>query len=114
VNKELHIGLYRANLIVIARVKEDIAKLEKMMVAVGAPPAPEMLAESKLNLKTPSKATTWFVIFAIMVFIGLLGVVFFFTWQSQVKDSSGSPEDQDGTTSSKTDENSGQPPSDAT
>ena len=114
VNKELHIGLYRANLIVVARVKEDIAKLEKMMVAVGAPPAPEMLAESKLNLKTPSRATTWFVIFAIMVFIGLLGFVFFITWQSQVKDSSGPPEDQDGSTSSKTDENSGQPPSDAT
>ncbi|MFH1800513.1 MAG: hypothetical protein ABH891_06685 [Candidatus Omnitrophota bacterium] len=114
VNKELHIGLYRANLIVVAKVKEDIAKLEKMMVAVGAPPAPEMLAESKLNLKTPSRATTWFVIFAIMIFIGLLGFVFFITWQAQVKGSSGPPEDQDGTTSSKTDENSGQPPPDAT
>jgi hypothetical protein len=114
VNKELHIGLYRANLVVIAKVKEDIAKLEKTLVAVGAAPAPEMLAESKLNLKTPSRATTWFIIFAIMVFIGLLGVVFFFTWQSQVKDSSDFPEDKNETTSSKTDENSGQPPSDAT
>jgi hypothetical protein len=114
VNKELHIGLYRANLVVIAKIQEDIARLEKMLVAVGAPPAPEMLAESRLNLKTPSKATTWFIIFAIMVFIGLLGVVFFFTWQTQVKDSSGSSGDKDGTTSSQNDENSEQPPSDAT
>jgi hypothetical protein len=84
-NKELHIGLYRSNLLVIERIKEDLARLEKLLVAVGAPPAPEILAESKLNLKTPSKATTWFIILAILVFIGLLGAVFFFTWHAQGK-----------------------------
>ncbi|MBI1977440.1 MAG: hypothetical protein HYS55_01655, partial [Candidatus Omnitrophica bacterium] len=84
-NKELHIGLYRSNTQVIERIKEDIARLEKLLVAVGAPPAPELLAESKLNLKTPSRATTWFIIFAILIFIGLLGAVFFFTWQAQLK-----------------------------
>jgi hypothetical protein len=85
VNKELHIGLYRTNLKTIDRIKEDIAKLEKLLVAVGAPPAPDILAESKLNLKSPSRATTWFIIFAILIFIGLLGAVFFFTWQAQVR-----------------------------
>ncbi|MFH0985437.1 MAG: hypothetical protein V1882_07850 [Candidatus Omnitrophota bacterium] len=113
VNKELHIGLYRANLIVIDNVKADIAKLEKMLVAVGAPPAPELLAESKLNLKTPSRATTWFIIFAILVFIGLLGVVFFFTWQSQVKETHEFPEDKDGTKPSGSDGDSGQKPPNA-
>jgi len=93
-NKELHIGLYRSNLIVIEKIKEDLARLEKMLVAVGAPPAPEMLAESKLNLKTPSKATTWFIILAILIFIGLLGAAFFFTWQAQVRSSHGFPEDK--------------------
>jgi len=110
VNKELHIGLYRANLVVVDKIKEDIERLEKMLVAVGAPPAPEMLAESKLNLKTPSRATTWFIIFAIMVFIGLLGIVFFFTWQSQVKESQDISEDKDETTPPKSDEDSGQSP----
>ena len=42
-------------------------------------------AESNLNLKTPSRATTWFIIFAILIFIGVLGAVFFFTWQAQVR-----------------------------
>ncbi|MBI4430394.1 MAG: hypothetical protein HY587_01610, partial [Candidatus Omnitrophica bacterium] len=85
INKELHIGMYRSNMKIVERIKEDIGRLEKILVAVGAPPAPDILAESKLNLKTPSKATTWFIILAILVFIGLLGAVFFFTWQSQVK-----------------------------
>jgi hypothetical protein len=114
-NKELHIGLYRTNLVVVEKIKEDLARLEKMLVAVGAPPAPELLAESKLNLKTPSKATTWFIIFAILVFIGLLGAVFFFTWQSQGKASHDFPEDhKDETTSSESDKNSGKSPPDAT
>jgi len=85
VNKELHIGIYRSNQKVIEGIKEDIARLEKLLVAVGSAPAPDLLAETKLNLKTPSRATTWFIIFAILIFIGLLGAVFFFTWQAQVK-----------------------------
>ncbi|MBI4357688.1 MAG: hypothetical protein HY584_00155, partial [Candidatus Omnitrophica bacterium] len=88
VSKELHIGLYRSHLKIVDQIKEDIARLEKLLVAVGAPPAPEVLAESNLNLKTPSRATTWFIIFAILIFIGLLGAVFFFTWQAQVRLSS--------------------------
>ena len=89
VSKELHIGLYRSNSKVMEQIEADIARLEKLLVAVGAAPAPEILAESKLNLKTPSRATTWFIIFAILIFIGLLGAVFFFTWQAQVRMASG-------------------------
>jgi|GEM_PF-6435199 len=88
VNKELHIGIHRSNVKILEQIKEDIARIEKLLVAVGAPPAPEMLAESKLNLKEPSRATTWFIIFAILIFIGVLGSVFFFTWQAQVRLSS--------------------------
>ena len=47
--------------------------------------ASDMLSESRLNLRDPSKTTTWFIIFAILIFIGVLATVFFFTWQSQVK-----------------------------
>ncbi|MFA7001656.1 MAG: hypothetical protein WC352_05885 [Candidatus Omnitrophota bacterium] len=108
-NKELHIGLYRSNLKVIEEIKKDIAKLEKLLVSVGAPPAPEILAETKLNLKTPSRATTWFLIFAILVFIGLLGAVFFFTWQAQVRISKEFPESKGNPTSSP-DEHGGNPP----
>ena len=70
-------------------IEKDIAKLEKLLVAVGAPPAPDILAESELNLKTPSRATTWIIIFAILIFIGVLGAVFFFTWQTQIHLASG-------------------------
>jgi len=81
--REQHIGIYRENLQALARVKEDIARMEKILVTAGGPQAPEMLASAKIKADAPSKTMTWIVIFVIIIFIGLLGGVMFFTWQRQ-------------------------------
>lgn len=74
------IGAYRINLQVIEQIKEDIARMEKILTFQGGPPVPEMLQESKIKSDAPSTKTTWLIILSIMVFIGLLGTQFFFTW----------------------------------
>jgi hypothetical protein len=57
--------------------------MEKILVTAGGPAAPEMLAKTKIKADSPSKTMTWIVIFIIIVFIGLLTTVLFFTWQHQ-------------------------------
>ncbi len=84
-SRELHIGLYRENLIVIANIEEDISKMEKLLVKAGGPNAPEMLEDKKVISDSPSKNMAWIVIFSIIIFSVLLSGVLFFAWHSQVK-----------------------------
>ncbi|HCI44446.1 MAG TPA: hypothetical protein DE315_02785, partial [Candidatus Omnitrophica bacterium] len=84
-SREQHIGLYRENVKTIEAIKEDIAKMEKILVTAGGPPAPEMLAKSRIKANEPTKTMTWIVIFLIVIFVGLLAGVLFFTWYSQTK-----------------------------
>ncbi len=74
------IGAYRVNMQTLDQVKEDIAKMEKLLTFQGGPPVPEMLQESKVKSDAPSTKTTWLIIFSIIVFIALLGTQFFVTW----------------------------------
>ena len=83
ISRERHIGLYRTNIKVMGRIKEDVDKLEKLLIYIGGPPSPEMLEDSELKSDAPDDRTTWVIIFIIMGFMGLLGVVFFFTWHQQ-------------------------------
>ena len=83
VSRRSHIGIYRSNLKIIDQVKEDINRLEKQLEIVIASPKPEVLEKSQLKTDSPVKNTTWMIIFIIMLFIGMLGGVFFFTWQTQ-------------------------------
>ncbi|OGX37289.1 MAG: hypothetical protein A3C36_01855 [Omnitrophica WOR_2 bacterium RIFCSPHIGHO2_02_FULL_52_10] len=83
VSRRSHIGIYRSNLKIIDQVKEDISRLEKQLEIVIASPKPEVLEQSQLKTDSPAKNTTWMIIFIIMLFIGMLGGVFFFTWQTQ-------------------------------
>ncbi|HAJ57346.1 MAG TPA: hypothetical protein DCL35_06215, partial [Candidatus Omnitrophica bacterium] len=85
VSREQHIGIYRSNLDTIAKIKEDIARMEKLLTSVGGRPEPSMLKKVRIKGESPTYKTTWVVIFIIMIFIGLLGAVFFFTWNSQVR-----------------------------
>ncbi len=84
-SRKTRIGAYRLHLQKIAQVKEDLAKMEKLLTFTGGPPVPEMLEESKLKSDAPSTKTTWIVIFMIMIFLGLLGGLFFFTWHSRIR-----------------------------
>jgi hypothetical protein len=83
VSRSQHIGIYRQNLISMDTVKDDIARMEKILVTAGGPPAPEMLAKTKIKADEPTKTMTWIVIFIIIIFIALMAGVLFFTWQRQ-------------------------------
>jgi flagellar basal body-associated protein FliL len=78
-----HIGVYRDNLKVVAQVKEDIEKLEKRLTLSSAMPVPEVLEKAKVKTKAPTMSTTWMIIFIIIIFMGMLAGVFFFTWHTQ-------------------------------
>jgi hypothetical protein len=85
ISRERHIGVYRGNLLTLAQVKEDIGRMEKILVTAGGPPAPEMLAKTRIKADEPSKTMTWILIFVIIIFTGLLTAVLFFTWLRQAR-----------------------------
>ncbi|MEI6631875.1 MAG: hypothetical protein WCL25_04605, partial [bacterium] len=83
ISRAQHIGIYRQNLLVLDKVKEDIARMEKILATAGGPIAPEMLSKTKIKAESPTKTITWIVVFIIIIFIGLLAGVLFFTWHRQ-------------------------------
>ncbi len=83
VSRRRHIGIYRDNLGIISQVKENISMLEKKLMLPKARPIPEILETPEVKTDAPSKTTTWMIIFIIMLFVGMLAGVFFFTWQTQ-------------------------------
>ena len=86
VSSKAHIGIYRNNLKILDQVKQDLEYLEKRIPPPASnPPVPEELEESKLKSDSPDKTTTWAIILFIIVFLGLLGGVFFFTWHARSK-----------------------------
>ncbi|MBI3324567.1 MAG: hypothetical protein HYZ92_04735 [Candidatus Omnitrophica bacterium] len=84
-SRKSRIGAYRINLQTIEKVKEDLARMEKLLAFTGGPPVPAMLEESPLKSDAPSTTTTWLVIFLIVIFIGLLGGQFFLTWHRRAQ-----------------------------
>ncbi|MBI3322569.1 MAG: hypothetical protein HYZ94_02695 [Candidatus Omnitrophica bacterium] len=85
VSRKSRIGNYRRNLSTLDQVKEELARMEKLLAFTGGPPVPEMLEESPLKSDAPSNTTTWLVIFLILSFLGLLAGQFFFTWHRRVQ-----------------------------
>lgn len=85
IGQKVRIGQYRYNQQVIAQIKEDLAKMEKLLTFQGSVPVPEILENSKLKSDAPSTKTTWLIILSIMVFMGLLGSQFYITWQKRVR-----------------------------
>lgn len=84
-SREQHIGLYRQNIQIVDKIKEDITRLEKMLATAGGPLAPEMLSKSKIKSEEPTKTMTWIVIFSLIIFTSLLAGVMFFTWNRQAR-----------------------------
>ena len=78
-----HIAYYRDNLQRMASIDKDIAELEKILVTAGGTVSLEAVESADINVKGPNTKTTWILIFVILIFIGILGGVFYFTWQSQ-------------------------------
>lgn len=78
-----HIAYYRDNLQLAQAIDKDVAELEKILVTAGGTQSLEAVENADLNVKGPDTKTTWIIIFVILVFIGILGAVFYFTWQGQ-------------------------------
>ncbi|MFA6636163.1 MAG: hypothetical protein WCV56_03485 [Candidatus Omnitrophota bacterium] len=98
------ISLYRENLGVLNETKELVARLEKMVTQSGASPGvtvakaeriegggPEVkrprgyeglsaIAKTIFRGKAPTPATTWKIIISIIVFLGIVGGLFFALW----------------------------------
>lgn len=68
-NPERHISDYRENLKVLEVVKADLVLARNLLSQVKPLPY----------------ATVWKVIVAIVIFLGVLGISFYFIWQRQVK-----------------------------
>ncbi len=85
VSRRSHIGIYRNNLKIVDQIKEDIDRLEKQLVVASSLPKPDVLEESDLKTESPTESTSWMIIFIIMLFIGMLAGVFFFTWHAQAR-----------------------------
>lgn len=85
VSRQQHIAYYREHVATMEGVRNDIDKLEKILVTAGGPPNPELIEESDINLKSPSSKTTWILIFIVLIFIGILSGTFYFTWHRQAR-----------------------------
>lgn len=85
IGQKKRIGAYRYHMQLIDQVKEDLAKMEKLLTFQGGPPVPEMLQESKVKSDAPSTKTTWLIIFCIVIFMVFLGAQFYFTWHRRAE-----------------------------
>jgi hypothetical protein len=85
VGRKQHIGIYRNNLLVLDEVKENIERLERQLTLASALPIPEVLEQKEVKTDAPTKSTTWMIIFIIILFMGMLAGVFFFTWHTQAR-----------------------------
>jgi hypothetical protein len=83
VTSNQHIAFYRDNLLIHEQLEKDMAQLEKMLVTAGGTVSLDAVENADLNVKGPDVKTTWIIIFVVLVFIGILGAVFYFTWQGQ-------------------------------
>ena len=78
-----HISYYRDNLLLRESLDKDMAELEKLLVLSGGTVSLDAVEKADLNVHGPDAKTTWIIVFVILIFIGILGAVFYFTWQGQ-------------------------------
>ena len=83
VSTNQHIAYYRDNLLLKESLDKDMEELEKLLVLSGGTVSLDAVEKADLNVKGPDSKTTWIIVFVILIFIGILGAVFYFTWQGQ-------------------------------
>lgn len=80
-----HISFYRDNVNLMASLEKDMDELEKLLVTAGGTVSMEAVESAELDVKGPDSRTTWIIIFMVLIFIGILGAVFYFTWHGQTE-----------------------------
>ena len=83
VTSNQHIAFFRDNQVLVEQLDKDMDELEKLLVTAGGSVSLEAVENADVNVKGPDQKTTWIIIFVILIFIGILGAVFYFTWQGQ-------------------------------
>ncbi|MFH1459976.1 MAG: hypothetical protein ABIG64_06340, partial [Candidatus Omnitrophota bacterium] len=68
-----HIGAYRVNIKTVESLKTELTDMEKLII------------EKPDEIGALTRAMTWKIILTIILFIGLLAGVFFFTWHRKAK-----------------------------
>ena len=71
-----HIAVYRENVETLKFIKTDLSTLEKLVIRSGITPG----AKGQLSVKS-----TWGIILAIVLFLGILSLFFFIVWHRQAK-----------------------------
>ena len=88
ISREEHIGAYRVNQLVMGQIDKDIEILEKMLQHTGAPASIELLKDTIFEAKDDiDRITAWKVIFAILGFLGFVGIGFYLRWFLMLKSS---------------------------
>jgi len=94
---DVYIGNYRVNVKRMEDVKKDIARLERLIVQTGGSPGLTMAARDvKIKeggvipaagekARTLITVNTWRIIWTIIIFAGVISLVFFMIWWMQIK-----------------------------
>jgi hypothetical protein len=109
VSADEHIAYYRKNKLLLDDAKQSAGQLEKLVSQSGASAGVtireaevqkgggpkekrargyegiDYIVKSIFRGKAPTAATTWKIIFGILIFVGMLSALFFWLWYSQVK-----------------------------
>jgi len=78
-----HIAFFRDHVAMMEQLQKDMEELEKLLVTAGGTMSLDAVENADLNVKGPDVKTTWIIIFVVLIFIAILGAVFYFTWQGQ-------------------------------
>ncbi len=84
-SRSQHIGVFRTNTKVFTHLKDKIFEMERILQNIRGPLTPEQLAKTKFKTESPTKTATWIAIFVIIIFLGLVSTIVFFTWDRQGK-----------------------------
>jgi len=82
VTRDQHIGIYRSNVEIMKNIQNDLDRLERMR-QLSIDTNPDLMNEARAKMDTPSKTVTWMIIFTLITFVILLGLVFFITYHRQ-------------------------------
>lgn len=73
-----HIAAYRQNVITVEEIKDNLTKMDEMALKVE-------LAKSGGRKGKIFVGATWRIILAVVIFLGVISLIFFFVWQRQAK-----------------------------
>ena len=75
---QVYIASYRQNMIIIDEIKDSLVKLTEIISEAGVTDVDGRQTKAFASV-------TWWVILAVIIFLGVISLIFFFVWQHQAK-----------------------------